>query len=177
MTSSEQHDRPWWTEWGLLLVIGLPAVTILACALTLIIAVKTRDSVVSDDYYQRGLAINRSIERETLASQQGLAAVLWVDAQRNRLQVQLRRPTTPKPIAGEPEIIQLQLIHPAHADRDQLLTLQHESGDLWFAPAQGLVNDSWDIVLESSSWRLSARQVRLGSDQNILMQPALAKAR
>jgi hypothetical protein len=177
MTPSEPQHRPWWTEWGLLLVIGLPAITILACALTLGIAVKARDSVVSDDYYQRGLTINRSIERETLASQQGLAAVLWVDAKRNRLQVQLRRPAIPKAIAGEPEIIELQLVHPAHADRDQRLTLQHESDDLWFAPAQGLVNDPWDVVLESSHWRLSARQVRLGGDQKILMQPAPVNAR
>ena len=177
MTPSEQHNRPWWTEWGLLIVIGLPAVTILACALTLSIAVNARDSLVSDDYYQRGLAINRSIERDTLASQQGLEALLWVDAKRNRLQVQLRRPAIAKAIAAEPEIIQLQLVHPAHAERDQHLTLQHESDDLWFAPARGLVNDPWDIVLESAGWRLSARRVRLGSDQKILMQPAVVNVR
>lgn len=169
MTSSAQNHRPWWTEWGLLLVIGLPAVTILACVITLSIAIRARDVVVSDDYYQQGLRINRSIKRDHVASQQGLSAALWIDAERGRLQVQLRRPPSVRPNPVDPETLHLELINAVHAGQDLRLTLQQESENLWFSPARGLLNEPWDIVLESADWRLSARQVRLGSDPNTVV--------
>jgi hypothetical protein len=169
VTSSAQNNRPWWTEWGLLLVIGLPAVTILACAITLTIAIRARDVVVSDDYYQQGLTINRSIQRDQVASQQGLSAALWIDAERGRLQVQLRRPPSAKPNPADPETLKLELVNSAHAGRDLSLTLQQDSRGLWFTSARILLNEPWDIVLESADWRLSARQVRLGSDPNTVV--------
>ena len=46
---------------------------------TLVIAVRNADSVVADDWYKRGLAINLDLERERVAADLGIAAAMSVD--------------------------------------------------------------------------------------------------
>lgn len=170
--ASAQTDRPWWTEWGLLLVVGLPALTILACAVTITIAVKGRDGVVSEDYYRQGLAINRSLKREEVATERGLSATLSLDSERQRIQIQVSQangenpPSTESP---ERQHLRLELINAVHPERDQRLILSPETDGRWFAEVPGLTTGPWDIVLEGNDWRLSAQRIRLGEDPQLLM--------
>ncbi len=165
-------DRPWWTEWGVLLVAGLPAITILACAVTVTIAFKGRDGVVSEDYYRQGLAINRSLKRDEVAIERGLTATLSLDIERQRIRVQVSQangqnpPSTESP-EGQP--LRLELISAVHPERDQRLILSPETDGRWFAEVGGLSTGPWDVVLEGTDWRLSAQRIRLGVDPQLLM--------
>jgi hypothetical protein len=170
--ASAQINRPWWTEWGLLLVVGLPALTILACAVTVTIAVKGRDGVVSEDYYRQGLAINQSLKRDEVAAKRGLSATLSLDSERQRIQVQVSQAHGETPSSTEsPERqhLRLELINAVHPERDQRLILSPERDGRWFAEVPGVAPGPWDIVLEGNDWRLRAQRIRLGGDPQFLM--------
>lgn len=63
-----QPGAPWWKFGHVWLVVGGPAVVVVACIATIVIAVRSPDPVVADDYYRRGIEINK-----TLAAQEGKA--------------------------------------------------------------------------------------------------------
>lgn len=46
------------------MVVGGPAVVVVASFVTLWLAIRTPDPVVSEDYYQRGININRTLEAQ-----------------------------------------------------------------------------------------------------------------
>ena len=53
--------RPWWKFGFVWLVVGGPAVVVVASFITLWIAIRHPDPVLAEDYYQRGLSINKTL--------------------------------------------------------------------------------------------------------------------
>lgn len=53
---------PWWKFGYVWLVIAGPAVVVVAAFYTLWLAVRTPDPVIADDYYRRGIDINKSLQ-------------------------------------------------------------------------------------------------------------------
>ena len=71
MTASETpaHDpRPWWKFGYMWMVLGGPAVVVVASFITLWLAIANPDPVVSEDYYQQGININRALEAQERAA-------------------------------------------------------------------------------------------------------------
>ncbi|NPC56984.1 FixH family protein [Caenimonas soli] len=66
--SADRPDAPWWKFPLVWMVIAGPAVVVVAGIATVWIAVGTPDPVVAEDYYRRGMEINK-----TLAAQHGKA--------------------------------------------------------------------------------------------------------
>ena len=60
--------RPWWKFGMVWLVIAGPALVVIAGIATVWIAMRTPDPVVAEDYYRRGVEINK-----TLAAQRAKA--------------------------------------------------------------------------------------------------------
>ncbi|MBU3739525.1 MAG: nitrogen fixation protein FixH [Rhodoferax sp.] len=61
-TSPTETSRPWWRYGHVWLVLAGPLAVVIAGLVTFGIAVSGADALVSEDYYQRGLDINRSQE-------------------------------------------------------------------------------------------------------------------
>lgn len=57
----------WYREPWLLLVVGGPALVVVACAVTLYLAISRPDPLVSKDYYRDGLRINQTMAAEEAA--------------------------------------------------------------------------------------------------------------
>jgi hypothetical protein len=55
---------PWWKHGHVWLLIAGPAAVVLAGLVTAWIAVASPDPVVEEDYYRRGIEINRQLARE-----------------------------------------------------------------------------------------------------------------
>ena len=69
---------PWYRQrWPWLLFAG-PAIVVVASFATLWLAASSDDGVIADDYYKRGLLINREIDRTARAEALHLRAVLRV---------------------------------------------------------------------------------------------------
>jgi len=75
-SNTPQGARPWYRHrWPWLLAIA-PAAALLGGIVTLWLAVTTSDSLVVDDYYREGRAINQQLARDRLAAALGLRAEL-----------------------------------------------------------------------------------------------------
>jgi len=59
--SSLGASAPWWKFGHVWLVLSGPAVVVVASFVTLYLAVTRPDPVVSEDYYQKGIEINKTL--------------------------------------------------------------------------------------------------------------------
>jgi hypothetical protein len=53
---------PWWKFGYMWLVVGGPAIVVVAGFVTLWLAIRNPDPVVANDYYRRGVEINKTLE-------------------------------------------------------------------------------------------------------------------
>lgn len=55
------ESRPWWRYGHVWLVIAGPVLVVVASFITAYLAIVGQDPVVDEDYYRKGLAINRTL--------------------------------------------------------------------------------------------------------------------
>ena len=60
--TTTDESAPWWKYGHVWLVISGPAVVIVAGFVTLYLAISRPDHLVSEDYYQKGVEINRTLK-------------------------------------------------------------------------------------------------------------------
>jgi len=61
MVHTRSASQPWWKFGHVWLVIAGPAVVVVASIATLILAIRIPDPVVTEDYYRKGLEINKTL--------------------------------------------------------------------------------------------------------------------
>ena len=146
---------PWYRHrWPWLLMLG-PAIVVVAGAVTTWLAVASDDGLVSDDYYKRGLAINRTIERTARAEALGLHAV--VDVSRNGVaQVALSGDAA---AVAQAASLQLTLSHPTRAGHDVHATLARVGPGRYAGAIAAPPAGRWRVIVESDRWRLPAVDV------------------
>lgn len=165
--STERPPRPWYREpWPWILMSG-PAVVVCAGIATAVIAVETNDTLVADDYYRRGLSINKVIAREEHARALGLGATVQFNEERDRVRVLI----TSGVASAEPP--RLTLVHTTRAGLDQSVALHGAGNGIYEGavriPAQG----PWRVQLEDArgTWRLSAHW--RGTGEAVVLAPAV----
>jgi hypothetical protein len=143
--------NPWYREpWPWLLMSG-PAIVVVAGIVTMVIAVRTSDGLVADDYYKQGLAIDRVIAREERARALGVAAAIAFNDERDRVRVTLAS------TAASPTALRLTLVHPTRSGEDQVLALSPVAPGLYEGTMRAPRAGAWTLLLEdgASSWRVS----------------------
>jgi hypothetical protein len=143
----------WYREpWPWLLMSG-PAAVVVAGVLTTVIAVRSADGVVADDYYKQGLAINRVLERGVQARVLGVRAGVTFDHARNTVVVQL---TSNAPF---PQHVRLRLVHPTRQGMDRVVTLSQTTKGRYEGHLDPAGAANWLVSLEDerSSWRVEGR--------------------
>ena len=118
---ADANSLPWYREPWPWIVMSGPAIVVVAGITTAIIAVRTNDGLVADDYYRQGLDINRVLEREERARTLGVAATVQFREDRGHVRVILRS-------AGEPpRALRLAIVHPTREGDDQVIALTQSS--------------------------------------------------
>ncbi|WP_110947164.1 FixH family protein [Pseudomonas bohemica] len=107
---------PWYKHLWPWIIIG-----ILACSVTLTlsmvtIAVTHPDNLVSDNYYEAGKGINRSLDRELLAQTLNLRATVSLDDVTGEASLRLTGDS-------QPETLVLNLISPTQPEKDRKIVL------------------------------------------------------
>ena len=146
MTSTSWYREPW--PW--LLMAG-PAAVVLAGSFTMFLAFRGADGLVADDYYARGLAINRDLARERRAAHDGLSAGLLWDAASGQMTLRVRGATP----ADLPPVLRLTLSHPVRASLDRTMNVVRNGDGTYFAHLGNLALHRWNVVVECAQWRLS----------------------
>ena len=91
----------------------MPASAVVGGIVTIIIAVKSPNALVVDDYYKEGMAINQSLERDKNAAELGLSARLKIESTGDLITLNLNKGT----LTGYPENLTLHFQHATHADQ------------------------------------------------------------
>ncbi|MEO7404735.1 MAG: FixH family protein [Burkholderiales bacterium] len=149
MSTEASVALPWYREpWPWLLALG-PALVIVAGIVTTYLAVVTADGLVADDYYKRGLTINRELARDARAAALGLTALAHYDADNKQVIVTI---TGVDPASLDS--MQLRIVHPARAAADRQVALMGGASGHFTAaldePPQGPAR----LMLEGAGWRL-----------------------
>ena len=142
--------KPWYREpWPWALIAG-PAAVIVAGGITIWLAVSSNDGLVADDYYRRGLAINRMLDRDREAARLGYRARISV-TDSGAVEVALTGGTE------SPPALTLRLAHPTRAGRDRLLLLARTAPGLYRSQRGSLPDGRRNVVLEdeAGTWRLA----------------------
>lgn len=150
-TEAKRSPTPWYKERWTWLLMLMPATAIVAGSITLWLAIKSFDGLVTDDYYKQGLAINQTLARATAAQDLGLVARVRFSAE--SLSVAL----SAKPGVDLPGRLNATLAHPTRGGLDQQLVLERKDGVYSAAIPVALNSAHWKVLLEdeSRSWRLS----------------------
>jgi hypothetical protein len=141
-----RHPEPW-------LLLIAPLVAVVGGVFTLWLAITTNNSLVVDDYYREGRAINQTFARDVEAARLGLAARWEVDIQRNVAQLGL---TSRSADFVASEQIAVRLVHATESDLDHVVLLSRVASDRWEAPFAAPVRARWTLQIENParSWRL-----------------------
>lgn len=150
-----QTIQPWYRQFWPWFLITFPATAVIAGIITIVIAVKTDDGLVEDDYYKAGLAINRTLERSQAASQLGLSATVNWEQQTGILNLSLQGN-----LATTPARLEMTLLHPTRAQLDKKIKLYSIAGTSHYTGRMALIESgNWHIIIEpeDKSWRLRGR--------------------
>ena len=154
MTENTARPVPWHREPMVWLVIAFPLAAVIGGFATLYLAIRSWDGLVVDDYYKKGLEINKVQARDETAQQSGYTASVSVDD----ATVTVRLGSTQG--KALPPIIKVSFIHATRAGLDRQLEIPQTSAGVYLAPLGELPPGHWHVHIETDDWRLIDQIVR-----------------
>lgn len=154
------NNKPWYQQFWPWFLILLPASVVVAGFSTLYIALKNPHSMVNDQYYREGLAINQSLEQDRRAAELGLSAKLsfgdgYVDIVLAGRGDQLSDYSS----QDFPAQLILLMLHPGSQTLDQRLQLEHLKAGHYRIELSSTYQYSYYLRLmpKDKSWRLNGK--------------------
>ena len=156
-----EDTEPWYRQFWPWFIIALPASAVVAGLITLYIATVNRDTLVKDDYYKDGLAINQDLARSRRAAELGITAELAYDPSNGDVTL------TTTGVPAQTGQLTLVLVHPTLAESDLTTPVIRGADGRYHARLPLLGPASWRIHLQpdSADWRLEARLPLPGRNQ------------
>lgn len=146
MSVDEQSAiEPWYRQFWPWFIFGLPGAVVIACMITIFIAVTHPDSLVKDNYYREGLAINRDLAAQQAATTLGVQALLRANALTTDVSVELQGE-----FATQPKQLTLQFTHPNTAKSDFVVQLYAADKRLYIGELPAAVSGRWHLQLSES---------------------------
>lgn len=143
---------PWYRQlWPWLLML-MPATALVGGVITFWLAATTNNSLVVDDYYREGRAINMQLARDDRARVLGLSATLESTTD-GGARLRLRSGAG----AALPPFVQVQVLHATRSELDLTLTLAGDGAGMYRSQQQVLPQDGrWNVMIEDPDrqWRL-----------------------
>lgn len=115
--SDNEEARPWYKEPYVWMLIAFPASTVIAGIIFISQAVTTKDSLVNDNYYKDGLAINQELAWDKKAKTNDIKGNMTFSSDEATFEVTNTRLVLPS-------FLKVYLSHPTLEEFDQELMLQ-----------------------------------------------------
>lgn len=140
--SKPAHRQLWfWLIWV------IPAIAVIASVTVIVLAFSNQDSVVRDDWYKEGKAINQNIARDKEAIQMDQQAIVHMDELTGEIVVSLKQKSAENTLT-------LAFSHPTQVEKDQTLTLKRDDQGRYLGHLDHALEGRFYIELGSSHWRL-----------------------
>lgn len=149
---NEHTTTPWFKQVWPWIIIAIPLLTIIAGIITYQIAANHPVSMVQDDYFKSGLAINQVLERQTKAKALNISASIKFNPESRLLLVKLSPPIKARQLL-------LTFSHPTQKKYDTQIILEQLADDEFAAEAPNLTQTNWHIQLVNNTdgWLLKTR--------------------
>ena len=118
MNTATTDSKPWYKQFWPWFVLGIPAASVVMGISLVYVVTQNKVSMVKDDWYKEGLAINERLDKQLRAKELGLTANIVFNRNQGKLLVAI-----PQLAAPQPSSLNLELIHPTTEDRDQAIKL------------------------------------------------------
>lgn len=162
---TSRDNKPWYKQAWPWFIISIPATSVVLGLNLLYLASTTNNSLVVDDYYKQGKAINQRIERDHHANQLGLSA--FINGSEEGILLQLEKDVVD---AGSPfvwpDTLSMRWIHVTQAHRDGATLLQHIGQGRYLAQSVHLpVDGRWRVHVQPAveSQRVSSNEPSAGA--------------
>ena len=165
MNAHSPHPRPWYREPLVWMVLAIPATAVLGGVVMLVLASVTWDGLVADDYYRRGMQINRSLARDAEAARLGLQAAVSFPAP-GVVEARLTGMDGAAAASGGDQPT-LRFAHATRAGIDAMVAMTPDADGIWRGVLPALPPGKWYVELGNEQWRLAA-PVRLPASAGAL---------
>jgi hypothetical protein len=123
MKSNQTETRPWYKEPFVWMLIGVPMSSVIVGSFFIYLAASTKDTLVRDNYYKDGLAINQELQWDKKAKSLDVKLSILIEDNTATIKLLGSRQVPPNTLL-------LKLSHPTLKDRDRDAFLQlSENGD------------------------------------------------
>lgn len=148
----DQSEKSWFQQPWPWFIFSIPLLTVIAGVITYNIAANQPHSMVQDDYFKKGLAINQSLAKQEQAKTLNIVAEIQIDAQSQLISVNLAG-------SAKPNELQLLFSHPTQEKLDQTIQLTPISQNEFLGQLPPLKKAYWHIRLTDSdeTWLLKHR--------------------
>lgn len=153
--SDTTAKTPFYREPMVWMLIAIPLASVVMGIVMITLAVRTNDGLVVDDYYKKGLEINRTLERDARAIRLDLSARVSFSPGDNRVSLRLDG----DPAYRAPERIELGFYHATRQGEDQILFLRRDAEGVYTAPMPVLSKGHWHVSAGTPDWRLTREMV------------------
>ncbi|VEF26155.1 Uncharacterized protein conserved in bacteria [Shewanella baltica] len=145
------EQQAWYKQFWPWFLIILPLCAVVASFTTLKIALTNSDSLVAEDYYKDGKAINMDLSKVKYAKQIGMNFLL----EQTNNEILLTQQGGPASQAA----LKVEFYHPTIADRDIKLTATADASNVYRITVPATLFGPWEVRLESydGKWRIHQR--------------------
>lgn len=142
-------NTPWYKQFWPWFLIAVPVITLIMGGVLLKLAISTEDSLVVDDYYKEGKAINATLDKELVARKLNITTELTID--NGSIAVKFH-----SGIPQEGSALKLNFYHVTLEERDTSLLLSRDAGGIYRGSVDTSLDGKWRVSLTpiDESWKI-----------------------
>ena len=148
--NDKNEPTPWHKERYVWLIIFFPMLAVIGGIITIILAIRSNDGLVVDDYYKQGLEINRTLERDQTAADYSLKADIKFFPAREEVTIKLTANSEFK----YPGQLQVSFLNATRAGMDKTVNLIQTEGHIYRGSLPELSIGKWYVHIEMDDWRI-----------------------
>ena len=140
----------WYREPYVWFLIAIPLGAVIGGIITARLAVESNDGMVVDDYYKKGLEINRVLERDEAAEKLDIKADIQLSSEQNSFRIFL----SGNDKFNAPGRVKVSFLYATRSGFDQRLSIEKQHDAFYQGRLQPLQKGHWYIQIETADWRL-----------------------
>lgn len=142
-------NTPWYKQFWPWFLIAIPTSSFIVAFFVVKFATNTTDSLVVDDYYKEGKAINAKMEKQAQAKRLRILTDLTIDGQTIALKFHSGIPQSG-------EALKLAFFHTTLSEKDNHLLLTRDANGIYRGYAEKPLEGKWQVTLTplDDSWKI-----------------------